>query len=341
MDPDANVYGDHSVYNSNDNEGAAQTFGYTGVNQNANSYDRTIHQPNFLAGEQLASPLPRQQFTHPFHQLPQAANFNDPSYAQQQMLFQQIPPAANPFDQNYAQQPASFHQLGLTDLDVHRTCRETEARDRGTIARLRYNVQNLQNYIRLKEEEHELEIRALNERIDRLDIHIQRQQPQPQQINYGLHAPLQPRAPGLIPMGGPQVPAAAHERLPQPTYPVGPPHPQPPIIDLDADEADTPDDAATPGKRVKRSHTTMTWLDPPVSDALKRATGWLPEVSTVINPRRTVSAPVTTEPNETEDDAEADFLAHWDAAEETGHQNVEETDHHNAEGTEYHNAEEE
>ncbi|KAI1626768.1 hypothetical protein EDD37DRAFT_605601 [Exophiala viscosa] len=57
-------------------------------------------------------------------------------------------------------QAVPFQEFGLSDLDMHRACRETEARDRATIARLEYNVQILQNYIRLKEEEHELDIRA-------------------------------------------------------------------------------------------------------------------------------------------------------------------------------------
>ncbi|KAK4949789.1 hypothetical protein LTR10_011631 [Elasticomyces elasticus] len=296
MDPHANVYGDHSVYS---NEGAARMFAYTEGTQNANSHDWTGNQPiHFQAGEQLASAMPQQHFATPFPQLPPAANLNRP---------------------NYPQQP--LHQYGMTDLDVHRTCRENQARDRATIARLEYNMEILHNYIRLRDEEHEREIQQLNEDIDRLNGQRQRQQ---SRQSDGLLAPLQPSTPRLTPSGGRRAPNAALERLPPPTYPVS--RPPPPTIDLDVDETDTPDTSDPPpaSKRVKRSHTTITWLDPPVSDALKRATGWLPEISTAIEPRRPVSAPATTEATEsteivetieTEDDAEADFLAHWDAAE--------------------------
>ncbi|KIV78758.1 hypothetical protein PV11_06370 [Exophiala sideris] len=299
MDPHANVYGDHGVYN---NEGGDQAYAYPGANENANSYDWTADQNrHFQASEQLAAAMPQQHFTTPFQQVPTADNLNAP---------------------NYVQQPGPFHQYGMPDLDVHRTCRESEARDRATIARLEYNMEILHNYIRLRDEEHEREIRQLNEDIDRLKG--QRQRQQPRQSDDGLLAPLQPSTPRLTPSGGRRAPNAALERLPLPTYPVS--RPPPPTIDLDVDETDTPDSSDPPpaGKRVKRSHTTMTWLDPPVSDALKRATGWLPEISTAIEPRRPVSAPAITEATEsteivetieTEDDAEADFLAHWDAAE--------------------------
>lgn len=270
----ANFYG-NNVYH---NQWPARSFDLMDRNQDATSASYAMNQfMDFHAGEQATSftqQQQQQQFTSPFPQFQPAADLTGP---------------------NYAQQPVLFQQFGMDTPDVHHTCRQTEARDRARIARLEYSVQNLHNFIRLREEEHELAIQALNEQIDRRSLGRRTQMRN--------DSPLEPQS-------------------------AAPPAPPPAVIDLDEyddlNETDTPDTPPS-RKRVKRSHSSLPWLTPPASDALKRATGWLATPTTTVEPRRSVAATPTTSV-ETEDDAEADFLAHWNAAEEETDYNTDTVD---------------